>query len=131
MPGFWIKTTWLPTDHVAGTGELAPGAIPPGIYCKDEASFVALKRDARVRTQLQVRGLSGDAGFDLAGMTIRIATPEQAASFQAAESVRAADTCWDPATTPRIDWGRLQRDDAAERLSRLAQRLAAVGRKQA
>lgn len=80
MTTFWLKAAYVREDYDPKTFELVPGAVPPGIYCADAESFAAFKEGVRAnggRLAPRVDGPSYE------GLTIRIATPEQAAKFEA------------------------------------------------
>jgi hypothetical protein len=80
----WHKPAYTALDRDSVTGDLLPGALPPGLYCEDEEAFAKLRAAARLRNSA-VRGtLSG--GWDLAGQAVFVCTPEQARTFRAIAS---------------------------------------------
>lgn len=81
MATYWKKDAYLESDRDPMTREILPGAIPPGIYCEDEAAFRALQRGARTRGR-PILATAG-AGWELYGEAVRIATPQQAEFFRA------------------------------------------------
>lgn len=80
----WHKPAYQPSDRDPTTGDLMPGALPPGLYCEDEAAFSKLRAAARLR-QSSVRATL-DGGWDLAGQRVFVCTPAQAAFFRATAS---------------------------------------------
>lgn len=80
----WHKPAYLPSDRDPVTGDLLPGALPPGLYCEDEEAFSKLRAAARLR-QSSVRATL-DGGWDLAGQRVFVCTPQQAAFFRATAS---------------------------------------------
>ncbi|MDH2309245.1 hypothetical protein [Methylobacterium brachiatum] len=81
MATVWYKRAYDRADLDPETFEALPGAIPPGIYCEDEVAFRALLASAREKG-VEVEPAFG--GPCLGGLTVLVATPEQAAAFQAA-----------------------------------------------
>ncbi len=80
----WHKPAYQPSDRDPATGDLIPGALPPGLYCEDEEAFSKLRAAERLRNSA-VRGtLSG--GWDLAGQAVFVCTPEQARMYRAIAS---------------------------------------------
>lgn len=77
----WHKPAYTDLDRDPTTGAILPGALPPGLYCEDEAAFAKLRAAARLRDSSVRPTLDG--GWDLAGQRVFIATPEQAAFFRA------------------------------------------------
>ncbi|MBE7201386.1 MAG: hypothetical protein INR70_26780 [Parafilimonas terrae] len=76
MATYWRKPAYLPTDRDPITRAILPDAVPPGIYCEDEAAFRALQRGARTRGR-PILATAG-AGWELYGERIYVATPQQA-----------------------------------------------------
>lgn len=80
MTTIWLKAAYTREDRDPKTGDLLPGAVPPGIYCADEASFEAFKEGVRAKGKVLSPGLDGP-GYE--GLSVRIATPEQVLMFTA------------------------------------------------
>ncbi|MBO1019957.1 hypothetical protein IPV08_08265 [Methylobacterium sp. SD274] len=91
MTTIWLKAAYTREDRDPKTGDFLPGAVPPGIYCADEASFEAFKEGVRAKGKVLSPGLDGP-GYE--GLSVRIATPEQVALF----TVSAVD---DPGRRPQ------------------------------
>ena len=85
MSTYWHKPAYLPTDYDPVTHELLPGAMPPGIYCGDEADMKALIKGASVKGIPAGIDFRGDLpfGVTMAGHAVYIATPEQAEFLRA------------------------------------------------
>ncbi|SDM27116.1 hypothetical protein SAMN05216360_101393 [Methylobacterium phyllostachyos] len=81
MSTVWYKRAYDRADLDPVTFEALPGAIPPGIYCEDMAAYRALLAGAREKG-VQIEPAFG--GSSLGGLPVSVATPEQAAAFQAA-----------------------------------------------
>jgi hypothetical protein len=81
MATYWKKDAYLPTDRDPISREILPHAIPPGIYCEDEAAFRALQRGARTRSRPILATAGG--GWELYGDRVFVATPAQAEFFRA------------------------------------------------
>lgn len=77
----WHKPAYTALDRDPATGDLLPGALPPGLYCEDEEAFAKLRAAARLR-QSSVRATL-DGGWDLAGQRVFVCTPAQASMFRA------------------------------------------------
>ena len=88
MSTVWFKRAFDRTDLGPTTFEVLPGAIPPGIYCEDATVFRALLAGAREKG-LMIETAFG--GSSLGGLTVSVATPEQAAVFQAAPASTAQE----------------------------------------
>lgn len=95
--GLTISTYWHQPEG---------GVLPPGIYCEDEATFKALKRQAddRIAPELQACQ-AGRAVAHLDAMSVFIATPLQA------EALRALATTQDGAAakSASIEAARIER----------------------
>lgn len=81
MPTYWRKPAYLESDRDPITRQILDHAIPPGIYCEDEAAFRALQRGARTRSR-PILATAG-SGWELYGERIFVATPAQAEYFRA------------------------------------------------
>ena len=81
MSTVWYKRAYDRADLDPTTFEALPGAIPPGIYCEDEAAFRTLLAGDREKG-VEVEPAFG--GSSLGGLNVSVATPKQAAVFQAA-----------------------------------------------
>lgn len=81
----WHKPAYTALDRDAATGDLLPGALPPGLYCEDEEAFAKLRAGARLRGSA-VRGSTLTGMWDLAGQQVFVCTPEQARTFRAIAS---------------------------------------------
>ncbi|MCK2055280.1 hypothetical protein [Methylobacterium sp. 37f] len=82
MPCIRAKTSYYPADRDPLTGELRPGAIPPGIYCETEGGMRML------RTGLERKGVLASIlpAPSLMGLRIQLATPEQVEAFKALDA---------------------------------------------
>lgn len=49
MGTYWHKQGWLEGELDKVTGQPVPGAMPPGLYCEDEAAFRAVEKAAGVQ----------------------------------------------------------------------------------
>lgn len=86
----WIKKSWHPSDRCPVTGDLMPGAIPPGLYCEDEATFDRFVASADIqavrRDYLAPREADRPRAWPPVApgaIRLRVATPEEAAFFRA------------------------------------------------
>lgn len=111
MATYWHKPAYTAEDRDAD-GEILPGAMPPGIYCEDEAAYRALLAGAREQGQIAQPGFEGPS---LGGMRVYVATPEQAALLRAmptrspAEALahqQAAFDAYDAAAAKLEAWAR-------------------------
>ncbi|MEE7463627.1 hypothetical protein MFUR16E_21535 [Methylobacterium fujisawaense] len=96
MPTVWYKRAYDRADLDPATFEALPGAIPPGIYCADEVAYRALLAGAREKG---VRIEPAFGGPCLGGLTVSVATPEQAAALQAAPVSTAQEVLADDRAT--------------------------------
>lgn len=105
MSTVWYKRAYDRADLDPVTFEALPGAIPPGIYCEDLESYLALLAGAREKG-VQIETAFG--GSSLGGLNVSVATPEQAAVFQAAPVSTAGEI---------LAEGRAAFDAAAKRVN--------------
>ena len=92
----WHKLAYTALDRDPATKAILPGAIPPGLYCEDKASFAKLCAAARSGGKAVTGKLDGSHW--LQGEQVRIATPEQARFFRAvAKDAPAPAPAADPA----------------------------------
>ncbi|MCJ2084204.1 hypothetical protein [Methylobacterium sp. J-090] len=75
MATCWDKSAYTAADRDPLTHEILPGAMPPGIYCEDEAGYRALLKGAREKGQVVQPTFSG---VSLGGTSVYVATPAQA-----------------------------------------------------
>lgn len=114
MTTTWLKAAYTRQDRDSETGELLPGAVAPGIYCADAESFAAFKAAVIDKGRVLTFGPDGP-GYE--GLTIRIATPEQVAMFEAGGAYTVDPR---PASKPAPVGNRVQRRAAEARARRRA-----------
>lgn len=87
MASYWHKADWLPEDLDRSDPYLPryfPDAIPPGIYCEDEAARTALMKGASKTMSTAGMDLAAAGfGYSLAGTPVYVATPAQIAVLKA------------------------------------------------
>lgn len=87
MASYWHKHDWLPEDLDRSDPYLPtyfPHAIPPGIYCEDEAARAVLMKGASKTVSSCGMDLAAAGfGYSLAGTPVYVATPAQLAVLKA------------------------------------------------